>query len=101
MRRTLFALFASVGMTALTLAASVSPAAAQNEEVCVNLPSQVRTAAATAEPKLAKRALSYAATGEKLCEAGNDRAAAKKFRVALKTLGVEQQAALATTAAAQ
>ena len=101
MRRTFLALFASVGMTAFTLLASVSPAAAQDEEICVNLPSQVRTAAATAEPKVAKRALSYAATGEKLCEAGNDRDDAKKFKVALKTLGVEQQAAISTQAAAQ
>ena len=32
----------------------------------------------------------FVSTGKKLCEAGNERAAAKQFRAALKLAGVEE-----------
>lgn len=82
----------------LALAAIATPAAAR-EGACTSTP-QIRSAAATARPEQAQKALRAVATAEKLCEEGNDRAARDKLALAMKTLGVEQ-ASLTAPAAGQ
>ncbi len=76
------------------LLAAAGPAAAQDER-CTTLPEQARVAVQSVDAGTAKQALRYIATGEKLCEAGNEREAAKKFAAALKLAGPagEQQLA--------
>ena len=66
---------------------------------CAATPAQLRTAAASAEASVAKKALGYVSIGEKLCEAGNDRAANKKFAAAAKTLNVDVASLTAVAAA--
>ncbi len=51
------------------------------------MPQQIRSALAGAEPKAAQNAVRRLRTGEALCRANNQRAAAKEFQVALKLLG--------------
>lgn len=95
MNRTLFALPAALLVSTVTLFATAAPAAAADK--CAAAPAQVRElAAAATDAGAAKKAIRYASVGEKICEAGNDRAAAKKFAAAFAALGVdgEQQLAL-------
>lgn len=94
MNRTLFTAPAAFLVSATILFATASPAAAA--EKCAAVPTQVREIAATADASAAKQALRYVSVGQKLCEAGNDRAAGKKFEAAFAALGVdgEQQLAL-------
>ncbi len=83
----------AVAVSLLFIAASVSPAEAASDEVCATMPEQIRDRAETiADADTAKKALKYALTGEMLCEAGNERAAKKKFETAFKTLGVSPDA---------
>jgi hypothetical protein len=74
-----------------------TPASA--DETCATTPAQLRTAAASADASVAKRALGYISIGEKLCEAGNERAANKKFAAAMKTLNVDAASLTTVTAA--
>lgn len=69
-----------------SIALTAAPASAADAR-CDALPKQVRTALADAEPSTASRALRRLRTGEALCRANNQRAAAKEFEVALKLLG--------------
>lgn len=94
MNRTFFTAPAAFLVSATILFATASPAAAA--ETCAAVPTQVRQIAATADASVAKQALRYVSVGQKLCEAGNDRAANKKFEAAFAALGVdgEQQLAL-------
>ncbi len=94
MNRALITAPAAFLISAATLFATAAPAAAA--EQCAAVPTQVRAAAATADAGAAKQALRFASIGEKLCEAGNDRAANKKFEAAYAALGIdgEQQLAL-------
>lgn len=77
---------------------AAAPAAA--DESCSAAPSQLRTVASSADAATAKKALGYVSIGEKLCEAGNDRAAGKKFAAAAKALNVDL-ATLTSAAAAK
>ena len=95
MRRFLIAAPAAI----LTAGLFVAPASAK-DEACATTPAQLRTIASTADASTAKQALRYIATGEKLCEAGAEREAGKKFAAAMKTLNVEA-ASLTTVAAAK
>lgn len=70
-----------------TVALGAAPASAADAR-CESLPQQVRGALATAEPAVAQNAARRLRTGEALCRANNQRAAAKEFQVALKLLGV-------------
>ena len=70
-----------------TIALNAAPAAAAGDPRCEAMPRQIRTALATAEPEVAKNAARRLKTGELLCRANNERAAAKEFQVALKLLG--------------
>ena len=87
--------FAIAGASALAFAglmASTSPAHAQSgsDYRCAGLAEQAHVAASGAQGSQQARAQRFVATGNKLCEAGNDRAAAKQFRAALKIAGVAE-----------
>ena len=90
--------FAIVGASALAFAglmASTSPAHAQqaNDYRCSGLAEQAHVAANSVEGSKQANARRFVATGKKLCEAGNDRAAAQQFRAALKIAGVAESEA--------
>ena len=87
MTRFIYAAPIALAVSALFLGATVSPAYAGGN-ACNAMPENIRSIAATADAKVAKRALGYTRTAEQLCEAGNDRAARKKFEQAYKQLGV-------------
>lgn len=86
MNRILFAAPLALAVSALFIGASIAPAAA-SEDICTVMPQNVRAAAAAAEADVARKALKYAHNGVLLCDAGNERAAKKKFEIAFKTLG--------------
>lgn len=73
-------------LVAGTLAFTGAPASAADSR-CDALPQQVRGALAGAEPGIAQNAARRLRTGEALCRANNQRAAAREFQVALKLLG--------------
>jgi hypothetical protein len=93
MNRTFFTAPAAFLVAGTILFATATPAAAA--ETCSAVPAQVREASATVDASTAKRALCYASIGEKLCEAGNDRAANKKFKAALTAIGIDETQQLA------
>lgn len=86
--------FAIVAASALAfggLIASTSPAYAQSGDYrCTGLAEQASTAADGANAGQKASAKRFVSTGKKLCEAGNERAAAKQFRAALKIAGVAE-----------
>ena len=89
-----FALVAATMLSFAGLMASTSPVQAQTGSTdyrCTALVEQARTAATGADAKKKASANRLVATGVKLCEAGNERAAAKQFRAALKIAGVAEQ----------
>lgn len=89
-----FALVAATFLSFAGLMASTSPVQAQirsDDYRCTQLVAQARTAAAGVDAKKQASASRLVATGVKLCEAGNERAAAKQFRAALKLAGVAEQ----------
>jgi hypothetical protein len=69
-----------------TIALNAAPAAAADPR-CEAMPQQIRGALGGAEPSVAQNAARRLKTGELLCRANNQRAAAKEFQVALKLLG--------------
>jgi hypothetical protein len=73
-------------LVAGTLAVSNAPAFAADSR-CDSMPQQIRGALAGAEKGVAQNAARRLRTGEALCRANNQRAAAKEFQVALKLLG--------------
>ncbi len=87
--------FAIAGASVLAFAglmASASPAHAQqsSDYRCSGLAEQAHVAAVGTEGAKQTSAQRFVATGKKLCEAGNERAAAKQFRAALKIAGVAE-----------
>jgi hypothetical protein len=82
-------LFAAV-LLSLTVTATPALAINSTDYRCTALVDQARTAAAGADAKKQSAANRHVATGIKLCEAGNQRAAAKQFRSALKVAGVAE-----------
>lgn len=93
MNRILFTAPVALIASALFVSASIAPANAGDDAVCSATPAQLRTAAETAAPEAAGKALKTIKVGEALCEAGNERAAAKKFKLAQTQLGVQQASA--------
>ena len=85
--RNLIVTLAGLALTG-TIALNAVPAAAADAR-CEAMPQQIRGALATAEPKVAQTAARRLKTGELLCRANNQRAAAKEFQVALKLLGAD------------
>ena len=82
------------------LGTATSPALAAPVN-CTATAAQLRTAASTAEPAKARKALANIRTGEALCAADASFEAGRKFRLAAATLGVDkdQLAAAAATPA--
>ena len=89
---TAFALVAASGLAFAGLMASTSPAYAQSggDYRCAGLAEQAHVAASGVECAKQSSAKRFVSTGKKLCEAGNERAAAKQFRAALKIAGVAE-----------
>ena len=87
-----FAIVAASALAFTGLMASASPAYAQDsgDYRCSTLAEQAYVAANGAEGSKQANAKRFVSTGKKLCEAGNERAAAKQFRAALKLAGVEE-----------
>ena len=87
-----FAIVAASALAFTGLLASASPAAAQtgSDYRCSALAEQAYTASNGVEGGKQASAKRFVATGKKLCEAGNERAAAKQFRAALKLAGVAE-----------
>lgn len=89
MRRLILATAATVFAT-LNVGMAVGPAHAADEAVCITMPADLRAAAAEAEQNDAERALRKIDLGERLCEAGNERAAKKQFARALRYLDLTE-----------
>ncbi|PQM28511.1 hypothetical protein CVO77_08605 [Sphingopyxis lindanitolerans] len=88
-----FAIVAASALAFTGLIASTSPAYAQtgsSDYRCSALAEQAYTAANGVDSDKQASAKRFVATGNKLCEAGNERAAAKQFRAALKLAGVAE-----------
>jgi len=83
--RNLLVTFVALVLTGAA-ALSAAPAAAADPR-CDALPQQIRAALPGAEPEVARGAARRLRTGEALCRANNQRAAAKQFQIALKLLG--------------
>lgn len=80
------------------LGTATSPAVAAPID-CAATAAQLRTAAATAEPAKARKALANVRTGEMLCAADNPFEAGRKFRVAATALGIDKDQLAAATSA--
>ncbi len=87
-----FAIVAASALAFTGLMASTSPAYAQSgsDYRCAGLAEQAHVAATGVEGSKQASAKRFVSTGKKLCEAGNERAAAKQFRAALKVAGVAE-----------
>jgi hypothetical protein len=76
-------------ISAAFIGAAASPAMAADASACATAPAQIRTIAATAQPELARKALTLTNVGVKLCEEGARNEASKKFSAAAKVLGTD------------
>jgi hypothetical protein len=87
-----FAIVAASALAFTGLMASATPAYAQSgsDYRCAGLADQANVAATGADSGKQASAKRFVLTGKKLCEAGNERAAAKQFRAALKIAGVAE-----------
>lgn len=88
---TAFAIVASSALAFTGLMATATPAYANSTDYrCAGLADQASAAAEDASAGQKSSAKRFVTTGKKLCEAGNERAAAKQFRAALKIAGVAE-----------
>ena len=87
-----FAIVAASTLAFAGLMASATPAYAQSgsDYRCAGLAEQAHAAATGVDGSKQASAKRFVSTGKKLCEAGNERAAAKQFRAALKIAGVAE-----------
>ncbi|KTE19653.1 hypothetical protein ATE67_13465 [Sphingopyxis sp. H050] len=86
-----FAIVAASALAFTGLMATATPAYAQSGDYrCAGLADQASTAAEGASAGQKSSAKRFVSTGKKLCQAGNERAAAKQFRAALKVAGVAE-----------
>jgi len=87
-----FAIVAASALAFTGLMATATPAYAQSasDYRCAGLAEQAHVAATGMEGSKQSSAKRFVSTGKKLCEAGNERAAAKQFRAALKIAGVAE-----------
>ncbi|AJA07379.1 hypothetical protein SKP52_02210 [Sphingopyxis fribergensis] len=87
-----FAIVAASTLAFAGLMATATPAYAQSasDYRCSGLAEQAHVAAGGVEGGKQASAKRFVSTGKKLCEAGNERAAAKQFRAALKIAGVAE-----------
>lgn len=89
MNRVLVTLPLALVASAFFVTASITPAHA-SAGACAAMPANIRSVAEKGDADTAKKALKLVRTGELLCDAGNERAAKKKFESAYKTLGVAE-----------
>jgi hypothetical protein len=75
-----------------TLSLNAAPASAAGDARCDAMPQQIRSALPGADRAVAENASRRLRTGEALCRANNQRAAAREFQVALKLLGANGSA---------
>ena len=96
-----FAIVAASALAFTGLMATATPAYAQSgsDYRCSALAEQAHVAAGGVEGGKQASAKRFVSTGNKLCEAGNERAAAKQFRAALKLAGVTEAQADSQVAA--
>jgi len=88
----------ALAISAAFLGTAATPVAAATID-CTNAPTQLRAAAATAQPDVARKALTTIRTGEALCAGDNRFEAGKKFALAAKALGMDvAQLGIASTA---
>lgn len=87
----------AVAVSLAFLGTATSPAVAAPID-CAATAAQLRTAAATAEPVKAKKALANVRTGEALCAADASFEAGRKFRLAAAMLGIDKAQLAAATA---
>jgi hypothetical protein len=87
-----FAIVAASALAFTGLIATATPAYAQSgsDYRCAGLAEQAHVAATCVDGGKQASAKRFVSTGKKLCEAGNERAAAKQFRAALKIAGVAE-----------
>lgn len=87
-----FAIVAASALAFTGLMATATPAYAQSasDYRCSGLAEQAHVAAGGVQGGKQASAKRFVSTGKKLCEAGNERAAAKQFRAALKIAGVAE-----------
>lgn len=87
-----FAIVAASTLAFAGLMAATTPAYAQSggDYRCAGLAEQAHVAATGVDGGKQASAQRFVSTGKKLCEAGNERAAAKQFRAALKIAGVAE-----------
>ena len=78
----------AIAVSLAFIGTATTPAVAATAD-CTAMPAQLRAAAATAEPKKARKALANIRTGEMLCAADASFEAGRKFRLAAATLGVD------------
>ena len=90
MNRVLVTLPLAFVASAFFISASVTPARAA-DAACTAMPANIRSVAEKGDAEAAKKALKLVRTCELLCDAGNERAARKKFEGAYKTLGVAEE----------
>lgn len=91
----------AIAVSAAFVGAAAGPAAAATSDICATAPVQLRAAAATASPDVAKKALYNVNTGVQLCDAKATYEAKKSFATASKLLGVDFASLSTATAAAQ
>lgn len=78
-------------IVAVAAAVMAVPAMANAKDYrCDGLAAQASVAADSADAAKQKSAKRFVAIGNKLCEAGNGRDAAKQYRLALRTAGVAE-----------
>ena len=88
MIRTIFIAAAALAAS-LTVGLVSAPPAYAADELCETMPAEIRAAVQGADDRSARRALAKADIGAALCEAGNERAAKKKFAEAVKALDLD------------
>jgi hypothetical protein len=91
----------AIAVSAAFIGAAAGPAAAATTDICATAPTQLRAAAATAQPDVAKKALYNVNVGVQLCDARATFEAKKSFATASKLLGVDFASLSAVTVAAQ
>ncbi|KPF75175.1 hypothetical protein IP88_07410 [alpha proteobacterium AAP81b] len=83
------------------LGVATTPAMARDAKVCATAPTQLRSAAATAQADAQRKVLVNVALGEKLCAEGADFEAGKKFSIAAKALGTDMASLTSAAPTAQ
>ena len=87
-----------IAVVPIAIAALIGVSASAAPVDCTAMPAQLRAAAATAKPDIARKALQNINTGEALCAASASYEAGHKFKAAAKLLGLDP-AQLASAAA--